>query len=85
MNQEDTFDIEVAENNRPILLTVRVNEVNGDKKYEIYNDRMVHLFSLDCCTDEVKDTYKLSKEFEDKKIDPILIEQVNEILMSEEE
>ena len=85
MKQEDTFDIEVAENNRPILLTVKRNEEYGDKRYDIFNDRMVHLFSLDCCTDEIKDTYKLSKEFEDKKIDPVLIEQVNEILMSEEE
>ena len=54
-------------------------------KYDIYNERMVLLFSLDCCTDDVKDTYKLSKDFEDKNIDPVLIEQVNEILMSEEE
>ena len=85
MNSEDTFDIKVAENNRPILLTVKLNEEHGDKKYDVFNDRMVHLFSLDCCTDEVKDTYKLSAEFADKKIDTVLIEQVNEILMSEEE
>ena len=85
MNAEDTFDIEVAENNRLILLTVKLNEENGEKKYHVFNDRNVHLFSLDCCTDEVKDTYKLSAEFEDKKIDPVLIKQVNEILISEEE
>ena len=85
MKTEDTFDIEVEENNRKIILTVNRKEDAGKKKYEIYNDRMVHLFSLDCCTDEVKDSYKLSAEFEDKKIDPVLIEQVNEILMSEEE
>ena len=85
MNTEDTFDIEVAENNRPILLTVKRNEEIGEKKFDVFNDRNVHLFSLDCCTDEVKDTYKLSAEFEDKKIDPVLIKQVNEILMSEEE
>ena len=85
MNAEDTFDIEVAENNRVILFTVKRVEGNGEKKFDVFNDRNVHLFSLDCCTDEVKDTYKLSAEFEDKKIDPFLIEQVNEILMSEEE
>ena len=85
MNAKDTFDIEVAENNRLILLTVKLNEENGEKKYHVFNDRNVHLFSLDCCTDEVKDTYKLSAEFEDKKIDPVLIKQVNEILISEEE
>lgn len=85
MNAEDTFDIEVAENNRLILLTVKRTEENFQKKYDVFNDRKVHLFSLDCCTDEVKDTYKLSAEFEDKKIDPVLIAQVNEILMSEEE
>ena len=85
MNAEDTFDIEVAENNRTILLSVRKNQEQGEKKYDIFNDREVHLFSLDCCTDDVKDTYKLSKKFEDKKIDPALIKQVNEILMSEEE
>lgn len=85
MNAEDTFDIEVAENNRLILLTVKRSEENGEKKYDVFNDRNVHLFSLDCCTDEVKDNYKLSAEFEDKKIDPVLIKQVNEILMSEEE
>lgn len=85
MNAEDTFDIEVAENNRLILLTVKRSEENGEKKYDVFNDRNVHLFSLDCCTDEVKDSYKLSAEFEDKKIDPVLIKQVNEILMSEEE
>ena len=85
MNAEDTFDIEVAENNRLILLTVKRNEKHGEKKFDVFNDRNIHLFSLDCCTDEVKDTYKLSAEFEDKKIDPFLIEQVNEILMSEEE
>ena len=84
MNTE-TFDIEVAENNRTILLTVKQSEEDGMKKYDIYNDRNVHLFSLECCTDDVKDSYKLSKEFEDKKIDPLLIEQVNEILISEEE
>ena len=85
MNAEDTFNIEVAENNRTILLTVKRNEEHGEKKYDVFNDRNVHLFSLDCCTDKVKDTYKLSAEFEGKKIDPILIKQVNEILMSEEE
>ena len=85
MNAEDTFDIEVAENNRLILLTVKRNDEHGEKKYYVFNDRNVHLFSLDCCTDEVKDIYKLSAEFEDKNIDPVLIEQVNEILMSEEE
>ncbi len=85
MNTEDTFDIEIAENNRLILLTVKRSEEHGEKKYDVFNDRNVHLFSLDCCTDEVKDTYKLSAEFEDKKIDPVLIKQVNEILMSEEE
>ena len=85
MNAEDKFDIEVAENNRLILLTVKRNEERGEKRYDVFNDRNVHLFSLDCCTDEVKDTYKLSAEFEDKKIDPALIKQVNEILMSEEE
>lgn len=85
MNAEDTFDIVVAENNRTILLTVKQCEEHGEKKYEIYNDRNVHIFSLDCCLDDVKDTYKLSKEFEDKNIDTVLIEQVNEILMSEEE
>ena len=85
MNAEHTFDIEVAENNRTILLTVKRNEAHGEKKFDVFNDRNVHLFSLDCCTDEVKDSYKLSAEFEDKKIDPALIEQVNEILMSEEE
>ena len=85
MNAEDTFDIEVAENNRTILLTVKRNEELGEKKFDIYNDRNVHLFSLDCCTDEVKGSYKLSAQFKDKKIDLLLIEQVNEILMSEEE
>ena len=85
MNAEDTFDIEVAENNRLILLTVKQSEENGEKKFDVFNDRNVHLFSLDCCTDEVRDSYKLSAEFEDKNIDPVLIEQVNEILMSEEE
>ena len=43
------------------------------------------MFSFDCCEDDVKHTYKLSKDFENKQIDPELIEQVNEILMSEEE
>ena len=85
MNTEDTFDIEVAENNRLILLTVKRSDENSEKKYDVFNDRNVHLFSLDCCADKVKDTYKLSAEFEDKKIDPVLIKQVNEILMSEEE
>jgi len=61
MNAEDTFDIEVAENNRTISLTARKNEEHGEKKYDIFNDRDVHLFSLDCCTDDVKDSYKLSK------------------------
>ena len=85
MHAENTFDIEVEENNRKILLTIKQLEEHGEKKYDIFNDRNVLLFSLDCCTDEVKDSYKLSAEFEDKKIDPVLIEQVNEILMSEEE
>ena len=85
MNAEDPFDIEVAENNRLILLTVKRNEELGEKKFDVYNKRNVHLFSVECCTDKVKDTYKLSAEFEDKNIDPVLIEQVNEILMSEEE
>ena len=85
MDPENTFNIEVAENGRIIPLTVKRNEVADVMKYDIYNKRMAHLFSLDCCTDDVKDNYKLSKEFENKNIDPVLIEQVNEILMSEEE
>ena len=85
MDPENTFNIEVAENGRIIPLTVKRNEVADVMKYDIYNERMVHLFSMDCCTDDVKDNYKLSKEFENKNIDPVLIEQVNEILMSEEE
>ena len=85
MNEENTYDIEVAENNCTMLLTVKQSEEHGEKKYDIYNDRNVHLFSLDCCKDDVKDSYKLSAEFADKKIDPVLIEQVSEILMSEEE
>ena len=85
MKAEETFDIEVEENNRKIILTVKRNDETGEMKYDIFNDRDIHLFTLDCCTDDLKDTYKLSAEFEDKKIDPELIEQVNEILMSEEE
>ena len=85
MDAENTFNIEVIENGRTIPLTVKRNNVVENMKYDIYNDRMVLLFSLDCCTEKVKDTYKLSKEFEDKNIDPVLIEQVNEILMSEDE
>ena len=84
MDAQNTFDIEVVENNCIIPLTIIMNEAAGEKKYDVYNDRNVHLFSLNCCTDEVKDSYKLSAEFEDKKIDPVLIAQVNEILMSEE-
>ena len=85
MDAENTFNIEVAENGRIIPLTV-LRKVDADlMQYDIYNKRMVHLFSLDCCTDDVKDNYKLSKDFENKNIDPVLIEQVNEILMSEEE
>ena len=85
MKAEETFDTEVEEINRKIILTVKRKEEAGEMKHDIFNDRDVHLFTLDCCTDNVKDTYKLSAEFEDKKIDPELIEQVNEILMSEEE
>ena len=85
MDAENTFNIEVLENGRTIPLTVKRNDDAEDIKYDIYNDRMVLLFSLDCCSDKVKDTYKLSKEFENKNIDPALIESVNEILMSEEE
>lgn len=85
MDAENTFDIEVAENGRIIPLTVKQVEAVTGMKYDVYNERMVLLFSLDCCTDEVKDTYKLSKDFENKQVDPVLIEQVNEILMSEEE
>ena len=85
MNAEGTFNIEVAENGRIIQLTVK-RKVDADvMKYDIYNERMVLLFSLDCCTDDVKDNYKLNKDFEDKNIDTVLIEQVNEILVSEEE
>ena len=47
----------------------------------MYNDRDLHLFSLLYRTGEVKNSFKLSKEFEDKKIEPVLIDQVNEILM----
>ena len=85
MKAEETFDVEVEENNRKIILTVKRKDEAGEMKYYIFNDRDVHLFTLDCCTDGVKDTYKISAEFEYKKIDPELIEQVNEILMSEEE
>ena len=85
MENEDTFDIEIVENGRTIPLIVKRNENAAGMKYDIFNERQVHIFSLDCCTDDVKDTYKLSKEFEDKDIDPVLIEQVNEILMSEEQ
>ena len=85
MDPENTFDIEVAENGRIIPLTVKRVEAVTGMKYDVYNERMVLLFSLDCCTDEVKDTYKLSKDFENKQVDPVLIKQVNEILISEEE
>ena len=85
MDAENTFDIEVLENSRTIPLTVKRNEDAEGMKFNIYNERQVLLFSLDCCSDDVKDTYKLSKEFENKQIDPVLIEQVNEILMSEKE
>ena len=85
MDAENTFDIEVLENGRTIPLTVKRNEDADGMKFNIYNERQVLLFSLDCCSDDVKDTYKLSKEFENKQIDPVLIEQVNEILMSEKE
>ena len=85
MGAENTFNIEVLENGHTIPLTVKRNEDIESMKFDIYNERMVLLFSLDCCSDDVKDTYKLSKEFEDKNIDPALIETVNEILMGEEE
>ncbi len=54
MNTEDRFEIEVAENNRTILLTVKQIEGHGLKKYYIYNDRNVHPFSLECWTDDNK-------------------------------
>ena len=85
MDAENTFDIEVIENGRTIPLTVKRNEDAEGIKFNIYNERQVLLFSLDCCSDDIKDTYKLSKDFETKQIDPALINAVNEILMSEEE
>ena len=85
MKAEETFDIEVEENNQKIILTVRRKDDSSEMKYDIFNDREVLLFTLKCCTNDVRDTYKLSAEFEDKKIDPELIQQVNQILMSEEE
>ena len=85
MDAENTFDIEVIENGRTIPLTVKSNEDAEGIKFNIYYERQVLLFSLDCCSDDVKDTYKLSKDFETKQIDHALINAVNEILMSEEE
>ena len=85
MENEQTFNFEVIVNGHPTLLIAEQYLQGVDMKYNIYNERQVLLFSLDCCTDKVKDSYKLSKEFEDKNIDPDLIASVNEILMSEEE
>ena len=63
MDAENSFDIEVAENGI-IPLILKRNEDSEGKKYDIYNEKMVHLFSLNCYTDDVKDTHKLSKDFE---------------------
>ena len=49
MKAEETFDIEVEENNRKIVLTVKRKDEAGEMKYYIFNDRNVHLFTLDCC------------------------------------
>ena len=85
IENKKSFDFEVLVNGHPTLLIAKKYPKVANMKYDIYNERQVLLFSLDCCTDEVKDSYKLSKEFEDKNIDPDLIASVNEILKSEEE
>ncbi len=59
------------------------NVIGENAQYEIWENNR-HIFSLECCFDEVGDSLKLSPGFADKGIDPSLLEAVAEIIQSEE-
>ena len=82
MQQEYEIEVQTDAGLKPLV----VNVINSDTniKYEIW-DAGQHIFSLECCTDQVGDTLKLTKEFIGKSIDPKLVQAVADIIQSEEE
>jgi hypothetical protein len=60
------------------------NIIGENAQYEI-RENSQHIFSLECCFDEVGDTLKLSPEFTDKGIDSALVEAVADIIHSEQQ
>jgi hypothetical protein len=77
---QEKFEIEV-ENKR---LTIEPILEDNSSKFNVYEAAQL-LFKVECCSDKVGDTLKVSPEFQNKGIDSKFAEAVIDIIQSEEE
>ncbi len=83
-NAQDKFNIEVNFKGSTVPFQIRKFDNNGNSGAEVWKDGERY-FTLECCTDEVGDTLKLSLRDENKGIDPILVRDIASVVESEEE
>jgi hypothetical protein len=80
----DKYDIEVLQAGKSVSLTIEPLLKGTATIYNVLKQEQM-IFSAECCSDEVGDTLKLTPEYQDKGLDKKLVDDVIDIIQSEEE
>ena len=81
---ENEYKIEVEHQGKTVPFTIKPVDKGRNIEFEVWQDGKLS-FKLECCTDDVGDTLKLSPQFNSAGIDPELADKVAYAVMSEEE
>ena len=84
MFMQQEYEIEVQTDTRLRTLLVRPVDFEKNIEYQIWESGE-HLFSLECCIDQVGDTLRLTEKYSGIAMDPTFVEAVADIIQSEEE
>lgn len=78
----DKYDIEVLQAGKLISLSIEPVLKGTATIFNVLQEGQ-KIFSVECCSDDVGDTLKLTHEYQDKGLDKKLVEDVIDIIQSE--
>jgi hypothetical protein len=80
----EKYDIEVSQAGKSVSLTIEPVLKGTATIFNVLHEGQ-KMFSVECCSDDVGDTLKLTPEYQHRDFDKKLVSDVIDIIQSEEE